>query len=478
MNPIDPYSLPKLKDAPATPFTLAIADGQLECSDILRFLPGKRLVLRAKLNGQAIIAKCFFGPQAKRDRQREVRGIHGFINAGIRTPDLITELDDSAFQLVITEELISAESFEQFWLQPLTNDQRRLWLINLGRMIAALHKSGVVQKDFHLDNLLLHNEQLYIIDGGCVEVVGQKLSQAAALKNLALFQAVLYPKYDKLLNDIWTAYSTAAPELAKQTSITEFSGLVQKQRKWREKFVHKALRNCTQFRVEKSWHHFLSVDKQLDNPALRAVLADPDRAIVEGKIIKFGRTNTVAVLTLGSGEKVLIKRFKSTKGFLHKYLRCLRPSRARGCWLNGHLLTMLGIATPRPYAMLEKRFGPLTTCSYIITAYQPAPHAMDWFTQSPLPGNYQSVVDKIDEMLTTLQRALVYHGDLKGNNILIVDGEPVLIDLDAMTSYKTPSEFLHANKKDINRFSRNWAGLPDSEEAFSPVISKLRNRLD
>ncbi len=466
-------NLRDLQSPPQTPFQLFSPLGELECVEVLRFLPGKRIVVRALLEGEEVIAKCFFSTTGERDKKRELRGIDGFMRASLATPQLIGEGSEQGLHFVITQYLKDAVSFDQYWQQLSSDEQRRSWLMRIARLIGALHNVGVRQKDFHLDNLLLQDDTLYLIDGGCVGVVNNALYSREAIDNLALFQAVLYPRFDRYLADVWQAYREEAPELANGTTLEEFASAVQGQRKWRERFVEKALRNCTRFRVEKSWRHFLSVDKSVDSPALRALLANPEAAIAVGNVIKKGTTNTVAIVTLEGGEQVLIKRFKSTKGVLHQFFRGLRQSRARSCWLNGFLLEMLGIATPQPLAMVEQRWGPLTRCSYVINAYHKGTTVMDWFMQTPLPEGAQQIADKVGGILFSLQRALVFHGDLKGNNFLLVDGEPLLIDLDAMTSYKKPSTFCDPNQKDIDRFAKNWLALPQAEAMFSPIIETL-----
>ena len=479
---IEASALPALDQAPITPFVLnsSLPDSlhQLYCTDVLRFLPGKRLVLKARHEKRNVIIKCFFGSHADRDQQRELNGIHGFQRAKVNTPELITYSSSRDASVVVTAALEPMESFEDIWQQELTDTVRREWLVRISQIIGTLHNAGVQQADIHLDNMLVHNNELYLIDGGGAENTANGLSPKAALENLATFQAVLYPKFDCYLPDVWTSYKQTTPANCEQKSLNDFSDLVQQRRKWREKFVQKALRNCTQFRVEKSWQHFMSVDRELDTEALQEVFNNPDQAMNNGKVIKRGRTNTLSIVTLNNGEKVLIKRYKSTKGLFHKYLRCLRPSRARGCWINGTLLHMLGIKTPRPYAMLEQRFGPLVLCSYIINRFEPATHAMDWFSQSPLPENKDIIASKMGAMLSDLQRALIYHGDLKANNILIVNNEPSLIDLDSMKSYPSKKEFERKNRQDINRFSRNWINIPAALELFAPMINKLNKNWD
>ena len=169
---------------------------------------------------------------------------------------------------------------------------------------------------------------------------------------------------------------------------------------------------------------------------MRAVLANPEQAIADGNVIKKGSTNTVAIVTLSNGEQVLIKRFKSTKGFLHKYLRGLRTSRARQCWLNGFLLEMLGIATPQPYALLEKRCGPFTTPVTSFNRYHQAPQAMDWFMLSPLPEECTTDCSPNWRSAAGIAALLDPSWRSQGQQYSLVDGKPMLIDLDAMTSYK------------------------------------------
>ncbi|MTI15292.1 lipopolysaccharide kinase InaA family protein [Sansalvadorimonas verongulae] len=464
--------LPELTEAPEVPFIIVSDAGDLLCQKVLRFLPGKRIVVQAVLNEQPVVTKCFYGPKARRDAQRELDGISGFQRAEVSTPALIAHSLNDNLSIVATALLAPVESFEQEWHKELTKTSRRQWIIKIGRILASMHKAGVRQTDIHLDNLLLHKGELVLIDGGGARI-SASLSRKEALENLALFQAVLYPMYDNFIPDLWNAYSQVAPDITAQSSQNEFSLLVQQQRKWRERFVQKSLRNCTQFRVYDSWREFVSVDKSEDTPALRAFLANPEPYIESGKVLKRGTTNTVAIVTLDDGEEAFVKRYKSKKGFLHKYVRCLTTSRARISWLNGHLLHMLGVKTPKPLAMKEKRFGPITTCSYIINRFQPSPHALEWFTEGELPANCKEVRDNIDVMLNTLKRSLIFHGDLKATNILLVDNQPVLIDLDAMTSYKDPQKFYKVHQQDIKRFARNWDNSPEVAALFEPVIQHL-----
>ncbi|WP_211825236.1 lipopolysaccharide kinase InaA family protein [Kistimonas asteriae] len=461
-----------MEQQPETPFGLKTDHGMVVCQDVLRFLPGKRLVVRAELDDQQVIVKCFYGNNADRYYQRELTGIQGFIHAGIDTPALLGHnREQQSLHTIVTEDLGKVESLEKVWKKTTLDDnQRRCWLHKAAILLARLHHAGVCQDDIHLDNLLVCNDRLYMIDGGGATVSTTPLSEKQARHNLALFMAVFFPRYDRFVDDVLSAYAaenTAAIHWEK----TDFLKTVLQLRKWRERFIQKSLRNCTHFRVESSQRHFAAFSRQYDDAALQALIANPEAFIADGKILKLGRTNTVAIVTLDNERKVLIKKYQSTKGLLHKYLRTLRSSRARKAWLNGHLLQFLGIDTPTPMAMLEHRAGPAITCSYIITDFVPSTHAMAYFdpSQDALP-EWPQVSSDIGDILITLKRSCVYHGDLKGNNFLIRNNKPLLIDLDAMTSYKWRFCFQRLFRKDLERFSRNWKDNPRADALFRPVI--------
>ena len=73
--------------------------------------------------------------------------------------------------------------------------------------------------------------------------------------------------------------------------------------------------------------------------------------------LKRGRTATLARVEV-NGRQLVIKRY-NIKGPVHALSRSWRPSRAWHSWLEGHRLNFLGIATPRPLALVEQRAGPL-----------------------------------------------------------------------------------------------------------------------
>lgn len=466
--------LVSMQVSPVTPFRLITGHGNIVCRKILRFLPGKRIVALAERNGQPLIIKCFFGTNANRYFQRELTGIKGFIRSGADTPALssYSDTEEQGILYILTQYLGEAPSLADILAQDIDEKQRIKWLQKSAKLLEKLHSAGVCQQDIHLDNLLVSNGCIYIIDGGGASVSTESLSSKERFENLALFMAVLYPRYDCFAGSVLTDYASENPLAAGWTK-TAFLKKVYELRKWRERFIQKSLRNCTEFRVEKSNTHFAAFTRAYDEISLQSLIANPEAylANANAKMLKRGRTNTVAIVSLDNGNKVLVKKYQSSKGFLHGYLRTLRSSRARKAWLNGHLLRFLGIATPMPMAMLEHRYGPAITCSYIVTEFVPGTHAMAYFnsTQEPL-AEWPQVASDIGDILMTLKRSSVYHGDLKGSNLLIRNNKPLLIDLDAMISYKRRFLFQRRFRKDMERFRRNWVDNAKAEALFKPII--------
>ena len=249
--------------------------------------------------------------------------------------------------LLTTEYLSDSQSLDQIWSSDLADDERSKLLAGVVQTIGQLHKHNILHKDPHLDNFLVVRGRLYLIDGGGVQVEKSPIPEKDALNNLALFLAVLYPRYDRFSVAAFPAYQKVNPL---QNASEQILGKeIQRKRKWRERYLEKVFRTCTDFIAESSFRHFQVVDRSENSESIQRFLNDPDPFIHSGKVLKKGRTNTVSIVTLDNGKKIFVKRYKSTKGFVHKYIRGMRKSRARNAWYCAHLLLrILGVDTQNP----------------------------------------------------------------------------------------------------------------------------------
>ena len=57
----------------------------------------------------------------------------------------------------------------------------------------------------------------------------------------------------------------------------------------------------------------------------------------------------------------------------------------------------------------------------------------------------------------------ISHGDLKATNFIYSNDKLYVLDLDAMTRHKGRASFHKSFRKDLDRFTTNWAGRLEFE---------------
>jgi LPS sulfotransferase NodH len=153
---------------------------------------------------------------------------------------------------------------------------------------------------------------------------------------------------------------------------------------------------------------------------------------------------------------LVIKRY-NIKNFAHWLKRFWRPSRAWHSWREGNRLMFLGIATPKPLALLEQRFFWLRRKAYLVTEYLPGPDIIERFAPYVASGDApENELQALDALFEQLIRERISHGDLKGHNVFWHQDRWALIDLDAMCQHGSQNAFAAAFAKDRARFMRNW----------------------
>lgn len=445
--------------SPALPLTLTLPSGELKLQQWLRVLPGQRYVGKAQWQGRDVLAKLLVGSKAERHFERERHGARSLAEQGMTTPALLAE-GYAAGQggWLLFDFLAGAESLEQAWRdverQPLLSGAQQAVLGEALGAIARLHYRGLWQSDLHLDNLLRHAGQLYLIDGGGVQAQtpGQPLARDKVLANLGVFFAQLPASLEPHIEELLVHYLLVNGEhaLPLEALLREVATV----RRWRLRdYLGKLGRDCSLFSVSRSLNE-LRVVRREDATALHELLAAPDAAVEAGRALKLGGSSTVALIEQ-AGRQLVVKRY-NIKGLGHWLRRCWRPSRAWHSWVEGNRLGFLGIATPRPLAMLELRWLGLRRRSYLITEYAAGEDIITRFQpylSSPPP---EPELLALEQLFEALCRERISHGDMKGTNLLWVQGRWTLIDLDATQQHGSGASFARAYAKDRARFLRNW----------------------
>lgn len=216
-----------------------------------------------------------------------------------------------------------------------------------------------------------------------------------------------------------------------------------------------------------TFRRHLVIDADFDSPALRALLEDPDRPFRgKGTILKSDRTTSVAVVEV-SPHTLVIKRY-NLRGPVHALRQSVRRSRAARCWRSARRLRALGLPTAMPVAYCEERLGPLRRRAWYVSEHIAGPQALEYFTGGA--GADDPASERIASLISALARARISHGDLKATNIIIHDGHPVLVDLDAMRHHCARWTHRRAARADRERFLRNWQSLPALHQRFRRLL--------
>ncbi|MDI6746667.1 MAG: lipopolysaccharide kinase InaA family protein [Rhodocyclaceae bacterium] len=451
--------------SPTAPSRIELDDGKtLQLQRLLRVLPGKRITAIGELAGLAVVMKLFISPRdSARHWQRECRGIGMLTERNLPTPRLLAAGRLQSHGHYVLTEFID-ESRDLLPLPETLDDLHLAQLESVFRTLGLMHAQGLVHDDAHLGNFLLKDGAIYIIDGDAVRV---SRSVADLLDNLALLLAQLPPSGEATCREtLLAAYRSGNPDLP--LDLSPLDSAIARTRQHRLKdYLKKCLRDCSLFKVEQQRNRFVAMVRN-EADFLAPILADPDRWLDAGTPLKQGRTATLAMIEHG-GRKLVIKRY-NIKGPGHALSRCWRPSRAWHSWVAGHRLEFLGIATPRPLAMIESRYGPLQRLrgtAWLIVEHCNGDSLAARFSSSSTAEPPNQEISAIGTLFHQLAAALITHGDLKATNLLWCEARLSLIDLDAMRQHRDGAAFMRSWRKDRKRLLRNW-----------PEDSALRRSLD
>jgi tRNA A-37 threonylcarbamoyl transferase component Bud32 len=451
--------------APELPLTIELADAagsaELTLQRLLRVLPGQRYVTQAEWRGRPVLAKLLVGDKAARHFQRERDGARLLAEQGLNTPLLLADgLREGEGGWLLFEYLEGAQSLWDAWRavehQPLLSTDQQTVLADALVSIAQMHAKGLWQADLHLDNLLRHNGQLFVIDGGGVQVetAGQPLSRDKVLENLGVFFAQLPAELVPFVEELLVHYLLANGEHA--LPLEALLKEVEKVRKWRMRdYLRKIARDCSLF-AAKVGAFGLQVVRRDSQVELQPLLNKLDLLTEQGHVYKTGGAATVAQVQL-QGRPLVIKRY-NVKSVAHWLKRFWRPSRAWHSWVEGNRLQLLGITTPQPLAVLERRWCWLRGRAYLITEYCGGQDIIARFQAFHDGSPPETELLALDRLFAALLRERISHGDFKGHNLFWDEslGRWSLIDLDAMQQHRSARSFARAYARDRARFLRNW----------------------
>lgn len=448
------------------PATLTVDGSDMELTECLRLLPGKRATLAATWRKRKVIAKVFL-PLAAKEQAAEISGYKALSGADIPTPELLwSGVLDNGLPAVIYHRLEGVESLAS----GLAGSKREAFLAASFELLSRMHRAGLWQADIHFDNFLLAGGSLHVIDNATIKQQAKALSPEQAIDNMAAFIAQFpWSERAALLNSPALGMPISADKQTARKALAERSRDIWWKRA--DKYLKKIFRNCTDIAVSQQRGWTIAHQRNLDADWLQRFKSAPDSLMVKGELIKDGNSATVVRTVIGD-RSVIIKRY-NIKNTGHRLRRLLRETRASNAWRAAHLLRMAGIKTPEPLVLLEQRRGPMRGGSYLVTADAGGEEMLDAY-QHREPT--ESELEDVRGIFRIMHELQLCHGDFKAKNFLVTDVGVQLIDLDVLHAVKSGSEFARCAQKDRERFLRNWYAQPAMESRFKSLLTEFGKR--
>lgn len=183
--------------------------------------------------------------------------------------------------------------------------------------------------------------------------------------------------------------------------------------------------------VRRSLRQVAFVDTLLPAELRERLWSEPAKLLAEGSPLRaVGVRQTVELVH--DGERFVLKHYVEPSA-RHALKQLVQPARARRTWRVAHRLADAGIATPRPAACVELRWGPFRRDSYLMYPYVPGQRLASILSgcAASTPELIHHLWDQLADLWQNLRSLRASLGDANpGNFIVAPNGRLWVIDLD------------------------------------------------
>lgn len=461
------------------PFKLTLKDHEepVYCEQLVRIIPGKRMVLFGTWDNQPVVIKVFYEKgRASYHVKRELEGVDALLNANIPTPNLLFHgpAANKHVQVLLFERIFDAKSLDEIWQARNDNPDILELLSNVVVELATQHVLGITQQDLHFKNFLIKDEKIYTLDGASIQVSETILDKKESLNHLALFFSQLGVGAEKLQKELFRKYTSSRGWILKKADIRFFNTTMKKwyQQRW-QNYERKLFRNCTPFARLNKVSAVIMYDRQYCSDEFFHLLIHPETIFTDPQTedLKNGRSSTVVKVMIND-KAFVVKRY-NIKSVWHWLRRCLRATRAARSWRLAQLFRLFGIPTAKSVAFIENRFLGLRGTSYFIMEYVEGKNIGEYFADYQASDErFEKVAERTSVLLNNLAKLRVSHGDLKMTNILIHHEQPILLDLDGVIEHRSKNDTRRGYSSEVQRFMQNWQMFPAVRNLFARYLAQ------
>lgn len=478
-----------LKHNAQVPFQVNISSEQfltgtgavLECVEILRAKPQKKMVCEAIFEKQKVIAKFFLSPDtAKSDFEKELSSYTLLTQAQINTPKQLTSgiLNKSGFY-VLYECVESINSLEkQIPLKP--NKTSLAYINQIMQILAQMHNSNIQQFDLKIKHFSIQkDDQLIIVD--CAKVIPLEIASSALSnetritqihKNLATLFAQLSINYDPYRESFLKSYQLATIISKKLSLHSICQDMKQIRQADLQKYQRKALIGHSEFIYEKDEHKTLIYDKQYADKKWLNFYQQINSIFDASSHLKENHSANILLAQCG-GKEVIIKRYTKLK-----LSKSRKSSQAWNSWQNAHQLIALGIKAPKPIAIIEQGIGWLKNYSFYLSEYDTSENALSHYSMKTELSKEH--LEEFKQLFTAMISSNISHSDLRADNILLTNDGLSLIDVDTIKFYSSSTIKSHRFKKifdkDLQSFMKNWPLNSTMYQQFKQLLAELPDK--
>jgi tRNA A-37 threonylcarbamoyl transferase component Bud32 len=432
---------------------------------VLRFTPGVYLK-EIHYRGARALAKSAAGGNACREGATLLR----LARLGVPVPEVLAFGSQRRCGILARDVLITKEvEADRSLLHFMENDHpglefraKRRITADFANFISNLHDLGVIQRDLHIDNLMVRQTPagtgFVLLDAQRVTIKARNLTTAERAENLAVLLCNFWSlagttQCFRFLRCYGLGWRTAA-ERAHLRHI-KLLALALSRRSW-DAHARRSLANNAHF-IKETRNGFAIYRMRRDDLArlLERLLPDPDRILDQGVILKDGRTVKAARVDI-DGRHYFLKRY-NCKGWGYRFRNAFRRSRAKRVWLNTWGFCLRHLPVPQPLICLEERRLRLLERSYVLSEYAQDARPLSQAWEDLDEPQRRTTLTHIAMLLGRIHRFGGAHGDLKWNNLLItiLNGKPRVTFSDLDGSRMIPAAGRLKRMKDVRRFLRD-----------------------